>query len=147
MNLMEHGGKVKVMSVASSGDATLRWTIDPKELRWPLGFNSDNMIIAHAGEFATPLGVPEKRLLLDTVSLALFIGCVSLCVGAAAVGVCFGFFNHIHRHERIISLSSPQVNNVALAGIICSILCLPLWGVDEAFVSRANMKYLSLCIH
>ncbi|XP_076343552.1 gamma-aminobutyric acid type B receptor subunit 1-like isoform X1 [Tachypleus tridentatus] len=89
---------------------------------------------------------PDRTIIkrtLRTVSSSLFISmCVVSCIGIVWA-IALLFFNWAFRTSRYIQLSHPMCNNIILVGIVISLLCVCLLGLDGKYVSPGS--YGCLC--
>ncbi|MES1915217.1 MAG: hypothetical protein MHM6MM_007190 [Cercozoa sp. M6MM] len=116
--------------VATTSEWELSWLVDTTTLTWMPGHDAGDFVEAENGIMA-PRASPKVVTIVETISPALFGIVCFVSVASAAVGGLLLYFNHRYRERRIIRMSSPKINNLAIASGIVALLILPTWGVDE----------------
>ncbi|XP_072040114.1 gamma-aminobutyric acid type B receptor subunit 2-like [Amphiura filiformis] len=104
----------------------------------------DQFIWADTGGFPPP---DEDIMVIeiDDVSMELFATmCAFSCVGIVmALG--FLFFNVYFRNERLIKMSSPNLNDVIIAGCILSYVTVILLGIDTRVLNQNDQHLTVIC--
>ncbi|CAB3406168.1 unnamed protein product [Caenorhabditis bovis] len=85
--------------------------------------------------------VTERRR--DYVSSLLFIAMSFLAMVGIALALIFLLINFRYRNHRFIKMSSPNLNNIIIAGSIFTFVSVILLGVDTRVVEEAN--FVRLC--
>ncbi|CAG9531980.1 unnamed protein product [Cercopithifilaria johnstoni] len=77
------------------------------------------------------------------ISFILFILLSLLATIGVAIAVLFLFINIRYQNHRYIKMSSPNINNLIIAGSICTYISVILLGFDTRFVSPDT--FVTLC--
>ncbi|XP_064609403.1 gamma-aminobutyric acid type B receptor subunit 2-like [Liolophura sinensis] len=113
------GGVIKKVAIYSPGNNTLSYECPECVLVvWPGG--------------TIP---PDKYTLvvrLRTIEAGVFIGVAIMCICGIVTGFLFLCFNIYYRNLKYIKLSSPNLNNVAVAGCILVYTAVILLGLDDS---------------
>ncbi|MES1910182.1 MAG: hypothetical protein MHM6MM_002829 [Cercozoa sp. M6MM] len=129
--------------VALATEDGLNWVVQSDQLTWLSGFDAKDLVEVSPGVLA-PRAVPVIQREIHTIDGWLFALMLTLVVLGCGMGVSLLYFNHKYGDKRIIRMSSPKVNNVALGAALLALLSIPLWGLDEGLVSAGAASDLCM---
>ncbi|CAD6190776.1 unnamed protein product [Caenorhabditis auriculariae] len=89
--------------------------------------------------------VTEKRR--EYISRMLLIAMSLLALVGISLAIIFLFINFRYRNHRFIKMSSPNLNNIIIAGSICTFASVILLGLDTRALSPDNFVRMCYVIH
>ncbi|XP_071506418.1 gamma-aminobutyric acid type B receptor subunit 2-like [Diadema antillarum] len=89
-----------------------------------------------------PEDADSHQTVVDQVSRELFISMLTFSIIGIVLAIAFLAFNVHYRDEKLIKMSSPNMNNIIIGGCILTYVTAILLGVDIRLLDENNLKIM-----
>ncbi|XP_054755392.2 gamma-aminobutyric acid type B receptor subunit 2-like [Lytechinus pictus] len=89
-----------------------------------------------------PKDADSHQIVTEQVSRELFISMLTFSIIGIVIAICFLFFNIFYRDEKLIKMSSPNMNNIIIGGCILTYITAIILGVDIGLLDQNGLKVI-----
>ncbi|XP_041462250.1 gamma-aminobutyric acid type B receptor subunit 2-like [Lytechinus variegatus] len=138
----ENGDRIGVLRINRNINGTVRdigrYYKSDDRIEWYMPMES---IWASNGG-TPPKDADSHQIVTEQVSRELFISMLTFSIIGIVIAICFLVFNIFYRDEKLIKMSSPNMNNIIIGGCILTYITAIILGVDIGLLDQNGLKVM-----